>query len=99
MRKNGADLRICNGNFNLHTRFNCNGGNLLDHIRGAEEVNNSFVDTKLKSIPCVGTCIPRTRVGNLSNRKHFALLIVAEHTACVFDNFYIHDLMAYFPIT
>lgn len=48
-------LRICNSNFDFHTRFNVDGGNLLNHIVGAEKINHSLVNTELKSIKGVGS--------------------------------------------
>ena len=52
--KMGQKSSICNGDLDLNTRFNCDWSNLLNHIRGTVEINNSLVHTQLKSVPCVG---------------------------------------------
>jgi hypothetical protein len=72
--KSRPHSRICNGNFNLHTRFNSNRGNLLNNIWGAEEVNNSLVDTKLESIPSVGTCKPEN--------KNYKIVFINQESFC-----------------
>lgn len=54
--KSTQHSRISNSNFHLNPRFNCDGSDLLDHIRGTEKVNNTLVNSKLKSVPSVGPC-------------------------------------------
>lgn len=51
----GSRSGICNGHFNFNTRFNGDGGDLLNNIWRAVQVNDSLVDTEFKSIPGVGT--------------------------------------------
>lgn len=53
--KSRAPLLIGNGDLNLNTGINGDGSNLLHHIRGAEQVDNTLVDTKFKSVPRVGS--------------------------------------------
>ena len=70
-------LRVGNSYFHLHTRLNRNGGNLLNNIWGAKQVDNTLVDTKFKSIPSVGTFttrgLPGGDVQNLGGDSHWAL--------------------------
>lgn len=50
-----GDLRVCNCDLHLDTRFNCDGGNLLNDIWGAKKVYNTLVNTQLKSVPGVSS--------------------------------------------
>ena len=54
--KKENNLRVGDGDFDLDTRFNRDGSDLLDHIRRAEEINHSLVHPKFESVPCVGSC-------------------------------------------
>ena len=49
------DTSIGNCDFNLNTRFDGDRGDLLNNVSRAKEVDDSLVDTKFKSVPCVGT--------------------------------------------
>lgn len=55
-------LRISDGDLNLNTRFNANGGDLLDDLRWAVQVNQALVDPHLEAIPGFGAfttgCLP-----------------------------------------
>jgi len=47
-------LRVTDCHLNLHTRLDGDGGDLLDHIWCADEINHPFVNPHLKTIPGVG---------------------------------------------
>lgn len=78
-------LRVGNSYFHLHTKLNRNGGNLLNNIWGAKQVDNTLVDTKFKSIPSVGTYKPETK------RIHNNILQGNEQHKNIFHNRYISN--------
>lgn len=51
-----------NGDLNIHTRLNVDGGDLLDNLGRGVQVDESLVDSHLKVIPGLGTLT----VGGLS---------------------------------
>lgn len=52
-KRSKTKSRVCNGNLNLHTRFNRYGCNLLYDFGGADKVDHTLVYTKLETIPSV----------------------------------------------
>lgn len=48
-------LRVADSNLNLHTWFNGDRGDLLDHVWRTDEINHPLVNPHLKAIPGVGT--------------------------------------------
>jgi hypothetical protein len=50
-----AGLNISNGNLNLDTRLDGDGGDLLDHFGGTVQINHALVYTQFEPIPGVGT--------------------------------------------
>lgn len=47
-------LCVCDGNFNLNTWFDADGGDLLDDFRWAVQINQTLVDPHLEAIPGFG---------------------------------------------
>ena len=47
-------LHVADCHLDLHTRLDGDGGDLLDHIWCADEINHPFVSPHLKKIPGVG---------------------------------------------
>lgn len=69
------DLGIGNSNFNFYTWLNADGSDLLHNLRRAVQVNESFMDTHLETIPGLGAfttrCLPGSDSQNLKqNHKH-----------------------------
>jgi len=54
---------IGDGNLNLDTGFNVDGGDLLDDLGGAVEVDHSLVDPHLELVPGLGTLSARSLPG------------------------------------
>jgi len=54
---------IGDGNLNLDTGFNVDGGDLLDDLGGAVEVNHSLVDPHLELVPGLGALSARSLPG------------------------------------
>jgi len=52
-----------NGNFNLDTRFEGDGSDLLDNLAGGVEVDETLVDLHLKSVPGLGALTTRSLTG------------------------------------
>lgn len=48
-------LCVCDGDLHLHTRLDADGGDLLDDLRGAVQVNQTLVDPHLEAIPGFGS--------------------------------------------
>lgn len=55
-----VDLSICDGDFNLDSRLNTDGGNLLNNLRRTVQINESLVDPHLKTIPSLRTFTTRS---------------------------------------
>lgn len=69
------DLGIGNSNFNFYTWLNADGSDLLHNLRRAVQVNESFMDTHLETIPGLGAfttrCLPGSDSQNLEqNHRH-----------------------------
>ena len=56
-------LTIVDGHIDLYTRFDTNGGNLLDNLRRSVQIQKPLVDTHLKLVPRVGTLSRRSLTG------------------------------------
>lgn len=54
-RNGGSDVSILDSNLNLYTGLDGNGGDLANNIRRTVQVDNSLVDSHLKTIPGVST--------------------------------------------
>lgn len=48
-------LCICDGNFNLNTWLDADGGDLLDNLRWTVQINEPLVDPHLEAIPGFGS--------------------------------------------
>lgn len=48
-------LCICDGDFDLDTRLDADGGDLLDDLRRTVQINQTLVDPHLKAIPGLGS--------------------------------------------
>lgn len=48
-------LCVSNGDLDLYTRLNADGGDLLDNLRGTVQVDKTLVDPHLEAIPGLGT--------------------------------------------
>ena len=55
-----VDLGISNGDFQLDSRLNTDGSDLLDNFRRTVQVNESLVDPHLESIPSLRTFTTRS---------------------------------------
>jgi len=53
--KRRAHLRAENGNLNLHSGLEGDGGDLLDDLRGGVEVDQTLVNAHLVAVPGLGT--------------------------------------------
>lgn len=49
-----AHLCVCDGDFDLHARLDADGGDLLDDLRRAVEIDEALVDPHLEAIPGLG---------------------------------------------
>lgn len=47
-------LCVSNGDLDLYTRLNADGGDLLDNLRGTVQVDQTLVDPHLETIPGLG---------------------------------------------
>ena len=60
--KINQSLSIGNGDLNLHTGFDGDGGDLLDDLRWRMQINDTLMDAHLETIPSLGTftarCLP-----------------------------------------
>ena len=54
-----------NGNFDIDTGLEVDGGELLDGVLGSVEVNEAFVDLHLIAVPGVGTVTARALTSNV----------------------------------
>jgi len=52
-----------NGDFDLDTRFEGNGSNLLDNLARGVEVDETFVDLQLEAVPGLRTFTTRSLTG------------------------------------
>lgn len=66
-------LRVSNCDLNLNPWFDGDGGDLLHNIWWAEKINNSLVNTKLKSVPCVCSCWISKYWNNFSARSSISM--------------------------
>ena len=48
-------LCVSDGNLNLYTWFNADGGDLLDNLRWAVQIDQALVDPHLEAIPGFGS--------------------------------------------
>lgn len=48
-------LCVCDGNLNLYTRLDADGGDLLNDLRWAVQIDQALVDPHLETIPGFGT--------------------------------------------
>jgi hypothetical protein len=61
-------LTILDGNFDLNTRLDTDGGNLLHDLTGSVQVDQSLVNSHFEAVPCVGTFTTgRLTSGNLQD--------------------------------
>jgi hypothetical protein len=61
-------LTVIDGDINLNTRLNANGGDLLDNFTRGMQINNALVDAHLEGIKRVGTVSGRSLTsGHLKN--------------------------------
>lgn len=61
--KTSACLCVCDGNLNLYTRFNADGGDLLHNFRWAVQIDKALVDPHLEAIPGFGSLTARSLPG------------------------------------
>ncbi len=54
---------LLDGNLNLNTGCDADGGDLLGNLRGRAQVHNALVDAHLKAIPGLGTLTARGLAG------------------------------------
>ena len=47
-------LGVSNGDLNLHTGFDADGGDLFDDLGWAVQIDQTLVDTHLITVPCFG---------------------------------------------
>ena len=58
-----TDLSVGNGDLNLYSRFNGNGGDLLDDLRWRVKIDDTLMDAHLEAIPSLGTFTARSFTG------------------------------------
>lgn len=56
-------LDVSNGDLNLYSRLNGDGGDLLHHLGGGLQVDEALVDAHLKAVPGLGTLTARGLTG------------------------------------
>ena len=57
------DLSVGNGDLDLHTGLDADGGDLLDDLGGRVEIDDALVDAHLETIPGLGTLSARSLPG------------------------------------
>lgn len=57
--KNQPSLCVCDGDLNLYTGLDADGGDLLDDFRWAVQINEALVDPHLEAIPGFGSFTTR----------------------------------------
>lgn len=55
IHKRSASLNVGDGNLDLDTGLDGDGGDLLHHFRRAVQINHALVHTQLEPVPGVGT--------------------------------------------
>ncbi len=58
-RTRASNLRRLDRNFDLNSRLDRDGGDLLDNLAGRVQVNQALVDAHFKAIPGLGTFTAR----------------------------------------
>jgi hypothetical protein len=59
----GETPHLSNGDLNLNTGFDGDGGDLLNDLRGGVEIDETLVDAHLEAVPGLGTVTARRLTG------------------------------------
>lgn len=79
-------LCVSDGNLNLYTWFNADGGDLLDNLRWAVQINQALVDPHLEAIPGFGSFTTGSLSGGdaqslkTGRKSRLSLTVISENT-------------------